>query len=167
VAAQLIIIRHAKAGEAPLDIDRPLTVRGLRDAAAIGDWLRERTGTPDRAVVSTARRAQQTWQQAAAKLSGPPEAVLDDRIYENTMNLLLGIVRETPDAIGTLVLVGHNPALGALASELDDGRGDRTARRDLRAGFPTSATAVFRMATPWAQADLGVGRLTGFAAARG
>ena len=167
MAATLVVIRHAKAGEAPLDIERPLTDRGLRDAAAIGDWLRERGVAPDRAVVSPARRARETWQEAAARLDDAPDATIDDRIYDNAVDLLLDIVHETPDEIGTLVLVGHNPAFGALAYELDDGAGDAEARRGLQASFPTSAVAVFHLVVPWADVDEGTGSLTGFATPRG
>ncbi|MDT4943015.1 MAG: phosphohistidine phosphatase [Pseudonocardiales bacterium] len=167
MAARLVVIRHAKAGEAPLDIERPLTDRGLRDAAAIGDWLRDAGVAPERAVVSPARRARETWQEAAARLDDAPEAVIDERIYDNDVDLLLDIVHETPDDVGTLVLVGHNPAFGALAVELDDRRGDADARRGLHAAFPTSAVAVFDIAGSWADVDEGVGTLTGFAAPRG
>src|SRR5690242_6265180 len=113
MAGQLIVIRHAKAGEAPRDIDRPLTERGPRDAAAIGDWLTEHGLAPDRAVVSPAARAMQTWSGAAARLEGAPEPVIDERIYENSMDLLLDIVSETPDDVRCLVLVGHNPSFAA------------------------------------------------------
>ena len=167
MAGQLVLIRHAKAGEAPLDIERPLTDRGLRDAAAIGEWLHEQGIAPDRAVVSPARRATQTWDAAAAKLGRTPEPVIDERIYDNTLDLLLEIVSETPDAVRTVVLVGHNPALAALAYELDDGGGDPAARREMRAAFPTSAVAVFELTGPWSTVEAGAGRLAAFSAPRG
>lgn len=167
MAGRLVVIRHAKAGEAPLDIERPLTARGHRDATAIGDWLQEQSVAPDRAVVSPARRAMQTWSGAAAQLTGAPEPLVDERVYANVMNLLLDIVTETPDDVRTLVLVGHNPAFAALAHELDDGRGDAAARRELHASFPTSAVAVFELAGPWSAVDAGAGTLIAFAAPRG
>jgi phosphohistidine phosphatase len=167
VTRQLVVIRHAKAGEAPLDIERPLTARGLRDATAIGDWLKTQQVHPDWAVVSPARRARETWQQAADQLDHPPEPVIDDRIYDNTVDLLFDLVRETPDDVATLVLVGHNPAFGALAYELDDGRGARDASYELQTGFPTSAVAVFGLDTPWSTTHDGSGTLIDFAAPRG
>jgi len=165
--AKLVIIRHAKAGEAPLDIERPLTDRGQRDAAAIGGWLHAQGVAPDRAVVSPARRATQTWFGVAAHLDHTPEPVLDQRIYENTLDLLFDIVTETPDGIQTLALVGHNPAFVALAHELDDGSGDAEARREMHAGFPTSAVAVFDVVGPWSAVEAGAGTLAAFAAPRG
>jgi len=167
MTGQLVVIRHAKAGEAPLDIERPLTERGRRDAAAIGDWLKGKRVVPDRIVVSPARRAMQTWSGAAARLGNTPEAVIDERIYDNTTDLLLEIVAETPDDVDTLVLVGHNPAFAAVSYELDDGRGDAHARREMHAAFPTSAVAVFKLAAPWSAVGTGGGTLTAYAAPRG
>lgn len=164
---QLIVIRHAKAGEAPQDIDRPLTERGQRDATAVGDWLAERATAPDRAVVSPAVRAMQTWSGVAAQLAHAPEPVIDERIYDNSLALLLDIVAGTPGDVRSLVLVGHNPAFAALAHDLDDGRGEPDARREMRAAFPTSAVAVFDIAGSWAAVTTGAGRLTAFAAPRG
>jgi phosphohistidine phosphatase len=167
MAGRLVVIRHAKAGEAPLDIERPLTERGLRDASAIGVWLHAQGVAPDRVVVSPARRATQTWFAAAAELHHPPEPLIDERIYENTMDLLLEIVSETPEGVHTLVLVGHNPAFAALALELDDGVGDAQARKEMHARFPTSAVAVFDLAGSWSAVEAEAGTLVAFAAPRG
>jgi phosphohistidine phosphatase len=167
MAGQLVVIRHAKAGEAPRDIERPLTDRGRRDAAAIGNWLKEQGVVPDRVVVSPAERAIQTWSAASAHLEHAPHPLIDERIYENTVDLLLDIVSETPDDIRSLVLVGHNPAFAALAYELDDERGDADVRREMHAAFPTSAVAVFDLAGPWSAVAADAGTLTAFAAPRG
>jgi phosphohistidine phosphatase len=164
---RLVVIRHAKAGEAASDVERPLTERGRRDAAAIGDWLRDTDVAPDRVVVSPAVRAQQTWRTAAGRLSAAPEPVVDDRVYANDVELLRDIVRETPPGVRTLVLVGHNPSFGEFVADLDDGDGDAQARQDLLAGFPTSAVAVFDLAGPWTDVRPRAGRLAAFATPRG
>lgn len=164
---RLVVIRHAKAGEAPFDIDRPLTERGRRDATAIGVWLKTQQVHPDWAVVSPARRARETWQQAAGELDDPPEPVIDERVYDNTLDALFEIVRETPPDVDTLVLVGHNPSFSSLAYELDDGDGDGAARSAMDTGFPTSAVAVFRFDAPWAATGDASGTLIDFAAPRG
>lgn len=146
MARTLILIRHAKTGDAPRDIERALTDRGHADAAAIGRALASAGFTPDRIVVSPARRAQQTWADAQEELDPAPRVVVEDeRIYDNDENLLLDIVRETPDDVTTLVLVGHNPSFGGLALLL----GSREARR---AGFPTAACAAFVIDGSWADA---------------
>ena len=142
----LVLIRQAKAGKGPVDAERTLTPRGQRDAGAVGVWLAQLGVVPDRVVVSPAARARQTWAGAAAALPGTPDPVADDRIYDNAVDELLEIVRETPDDVSTLVLVGHNPSFGEFAHQLDDERGDADARQEVLAGFPTSAVAVFDVA---------------------
>ena len=92
--------------------------------------------------------------------------VVDERIYDNDVESLLEVIRETPEQVRTLVLVGHNPSCAELASALDDGRGDGDARYRLRAGFPTSAIAVFGADAPWAQVGARSARLERFAVPR-
>lgn len=164
---RLVLIRHSKAAEGPVDIDRPLAARGVKDARALGKWLADAAFAPDRVVVSPARRARQTWEGAAAQLPVAPVAHVDDRIYDNEVPLLLEVVHETPVRIGTLVLVGHNPSFGDLAYALDDGAGDPDAAQEMLAGFPTSAVAVFDVTQPWDGVHEHSARLSRFAAPRG
>jgi len=80
---------------------------------------------------------------ATANSAGPaPE--IDERIYENTLDDLLEIIRETPPETQTLVLVGHNPSMAELANTIDHQLTD----------YPTSATAIFEL-DDWAQATSG------------
>jgi phosphohistidine phosphatase len=133
-------------------------------------WLAERQILPDRVVVSPARRALQTWELAAAELgpsrpSTQDEPEIDDRVYRNTVDDLLSVIRETPDAVSTLAIVGHNPAIQELAIALDDTSGDAAGRRELAEKYPTSAVAVFAVADPWAAAETAT--LISFAIPRG
>lgn len=117
--------------------------------------------------MSPARRAQQTWQLAAAELTDPPKPVTDERIYDNAVEALLAIVRETSNDVETVALVGHNPSTEAFAAALDDGQGDTAGRREMAEKYPTSGVAVFSIAGPWAEVDAGTGTLETFAAPRG
>lgn len=159
---RLVLLRHAEAGQAAADADRPLTERGERQAAAVGRWLRQSGPAPERVVVSSARRAARTWELAAAQLPSPPTPVVEARIYDNTVDALLAVIAETPADVGTLAVVGHNPSIGVLASLLDDGAGDAPARRDLREGFPTGGVAVFTLGTPFDAIAAGTAALTAF-----
>jgi phosphohistidine phosphatase len=163
---RLVLIRHAKSAEGPVDIERGLNPRGLRDREAVGQWLRDNRIAPDRVVVSPATRARLTWQGAAGHVVAP-EPVIDERIYDNDHEVLLELIRETPDDVRTLVLVGHNPSFGTLAYELDDGSGDDDTREELSAGFPTSATAVFQFDADWADVRRHRLHLVAYAAPRG
>ncbi len=166
-ARRLVLLRHAKAAlDGTADFERSLAPRGRSDAGAIGRWLVEHGYQPDHVVVSPARRALQTWELAAAEIEGGPVPLPDERVYTNTLEDLLDVVRGTPSAIGTVILVGHNPALAELAVMIDDGSGDR-AGRSLAVNFPAGGVAVFSVAGNWAEVDAGAGRLVTFAAPPG
>jgi phosphohistidine phosphatase len=165
---RLVLVRHAKAAQDGLtDAQRPLAPRGDRDAPEVGRWLAARDLVPDRVVVSPSLRTRQTWDHAAGAFTQPPEAVADPRLYDNTVDALLRALRDTPDDARTVLLVGHNPSVQALAVTLDDGHGDAAARQELEGKYPTSAIAVFDVPGPWADLDEGAATLVAFAAPRG
>ena len=140
----LILLRHAKSdwsgGEA--DLLRPLAKRGRRQAPDAGRWLAAGVRQVDLAVVSPAERARSTWQLASAELPAPPPTRFDDRVYAASDTELLGLVRELPDEISTVVLVGHNPGIEDLVSTLTG----------QWVPMPTSALAVMAMRGPWSTA---------------
>jgi phosphohistidine phosphatase len=157
---RLVLVRHAKAAEGPVDAERPLTKRGNRQAAAIGAWLAQAGLVPDRVAVSSARRAAQTWAGAAAALKDSPPPTVDERIYDNTVEALLAVLRETPADVRTVAVVGHNPSIIELTHVLDDGSGDPAARRAAEEGFPTGCVAVFELTTPFDEVEPGTATLT-------
>jgi phosphohistidine phosphatase len=159
---RLLLVRHAQAGDAPVDADRPLTALGERRAAAIGSWLARTGVVPDLVIVSPARRAAQTWELVSASLAPGPPPVVDPRIYENTVEDLLAAMGEAPGDVRTVAVVGHNPSVGELARTLDDAQGPPDAVSRLRSGFPTGGVAVFTVATPFPAIAPGAGTLDDF-----
>jgi phosphohistidine phosphatase len=159
---RLLLVRHAQAAGGGVDADRALTEQGRGDAAAVGRWLVGTGLLPDRALVSPARRAAQTWELAATGV----RPVVEPRLYANDVDLLIAVVRETPGEVATLAVVGHNPSVGELAQLLDDAAGDPAARDGVARGFPAGAVAVFEAAGPFAALGLGGATLTGFTAPR-
>lgn len=157
---RLVLIRHAEAASALADADRQLTPRGSYDAAAVGAWLAEVGVLPDRVVVSSARRARQTWDRATEALSAVPDAVVDERLYENTPELLLEVIQDAAEDVTTLVVVGHNPSIGQLLRVLGDESGDPNARADLESGVPPGTAALFALEVPFGEVEPGRARLT-------
>jgi phosphohistidine phosphatase len=140
---RLVLVRHAQAGDAASDRERPLTEHGQRQADAVGEQLARIGVAPDRVLVSPALRTRQTWERVRASLDCAPEPDVEERIYDNTLEGLFEVVREADEEVQTLLLVGHNPAVAEFASALDDGEGSEAARRALAGGFPPASVAVF------------------------
>ena len=88
---RLMLLRHAKTEhDAPSghDQDRRLDDRGRLDAAAVGGWIGRHLPVPELALVSTAVRAQQTWeivgpamQDACRTAAPPPQVEFLDELY--------------------------------------------------------------------------------------
>lgn len=166
---RLVVLRHAKSAwpEGVPDHERPLAPRGLRDAPAAGRALAEAGCRPDLALCSTAVRARRTWELARARWDAPPPTRFDPRLYGADVPELLDVVRETPDEVGTLLLVGHNPGLEELVLALAvEGLGD--ALDQVRLKFPTSAIAVLTWQGPdWRTLAPGAALLTSMTVPRG
>lgn len=137
----LILFRHSKSDQSgsEADIDRPLNARGRSQAPDAGRWLAENAGEIDLAVVSPANRAGTTWELASAELTRQPETRIDDRVYNASVSDLLDVVRDLPDEVRIVVLVGHNPGFEDLASLLTNEP----------VSMPTSALAVLESDSAW------------------
>jgi len=113
---KLVLLRHAKSAwpDVP-DHERPLAARGQRDAPAIGRWLLQAGHLPDLVVCSTARRTRETWQLAQAEMGSTAPVAFEDGLYQATGAHLLDLIRPTPPAAATLLVIGHDPAIPQLA----------------------------------------------------
>jgi len=160
---RLLLFRHAKSDWPDVaDHERPLAKRGRRDAPVAGRWLGESGYVPDAVVCSTARRARETWELAAAGLAeavpgAAPPVRYEPRVYEATVLGLLMLVREFDGDLGTVLVVGHNPGLAELTVGL------AAPPPEPPAAFPTAAVAVLGLPGDWADAGPGEGRLLAFA----
>ncbi len=144
-------MRHAKAGELPggPDFERALRPRGERDSAAAGRWLASRGLRPDLVLCSAARRTRQTWQRLSEELGGEVELAADRRLYDADSEELAAIIRQTSEAVGTLLCIGHNPGAADLVALLTGTEPE----------FPTAAVAVIGIGAAWAAAAAGTGTL--------
>ncbi len=165
---RLILLRHAKSDRNQIgksDHDRVLNARGAKDAHLIGAFLAHHGFIPDRAVVSTAVRARETWEFAAQSLPETP-LQLEHRLYEASPDAILDVIMATEPAVKTLLLVGHNPAFHALAVNLV-GTGEVEARQRLQEKFPTAGVAVVDFAVDeWQKLHPAAGRLERFVSPR-
>ncbi|MCF3641295.1 histidine phosphatase family protein [Rhizobium sp. TRM95111] len=167
-ALTLMLLRHAKSAwpDGVADHDRPLGPRGAKAAPLMGAYMARAGLLPALALVSTARRTQQTWAKLAPFLPADTERRDVAAIYEAPAATLLDVVRGVEGARAPLLLVGHNPGFQDLALLLagEDGGADRAR---LAAKFPTGALAVIDVeGTGWAEVAPGSGRLRQFVTPR-
>jgi phosphohistidine phosphatase len=153
---RLMLLRHAKTEhDAPSgqDQDRRLDDRGRLDAAAVGGWIGRHLPIPEVVLVSTAVRAQQTWevvqqamQDATRTVAPPPQVEFLDELYGAEPAQLLQIIRmaEASDP-RQLMVVGHNPGMHELALALAGG-GDAAAKKALEDNLPTTGLAILDFA---------------------
>ncbi|RST87959.1 histidine phosphatase family protein [Aquibium carbonis] len=162
--SRLFLLRHARAAWAEpgdRDFDRPLTEAGRRESLAVGAIMQANGHRPDRVVCSPARRALDTWRGVAEILDMKPgEALLSETLYAADAGGYLNIVRNN-GANGSLLLVGHNPAIEDLAIGLSAACVGR-ARADLDKGFPTGGLAILSFADDLSEAMLGTATLEAF-----
>jgi phosphohistidine phosphatase len=112
----LILWRHADAEPGGDDPGRPLTRKGLKQAARMAEWLEEHLPDDARVIVSPAVRAQQT----ANALSRDYETATHVGTDATPAEVLTAA--GWPKNDGTIVIVGHQPTLGATAALVLTGR---------------------------------------------
>jgi len=112
----IVLWRHADAEPGVPDLHRALTPKGQKQAKRVAHWLHERL--PPTAVIyaSPAKRAQQT-AMALAHLGSREFVTVDEFAPSAPVDAALGALRAT-DPSRTVVVVGHQPTLGELASRL-------------------------------------------------
>jgi phosphohistidine phosphatase len=117
---------------------------------------------PDFTVVSTARRARQTWELVRPAFGRDIVEHDEPRIYEASASAILDVVRETGPDVHTLLVVGHNPGLHELALKLIRNENSPDLSR-LQQKYPTAGLVVidfkFRR---WSKRSEGLGQLERF-----
>jgi len=136
---KLILLRHAKSSWTdPLqsDHERPLNPRGMASAAAIGDWLRAKAHLPTKILCSSAARTRETWD--LIRFANVPTE-FSDCLYHASEDFLNRAIEQAGDA-KCLMVIGHNPGLGALALQL----AGPAFQDDALYAFPTGACLVLQ-----------------------
>jgi phosphohistidine phosphatase len=157
---RLILTRHAKSDWSEPgqdDYDRPLNHRGRRDAPRLGRWLTSRGDVPDLILCSSAERTRETCDLIVAALPGPPQVRHIVALYHASPEIILSEIHKAEGRI--VMVVGHNPGIGALAGALLHQLPTNPRFRD----YPTAATAVIDFGVDgWAAVHAGGGALRDF-----
>jgi phosphohistidine phosphatase len=165
---RLMLLRHAKTERAEpgqRDRDRKLVKRGRSDAETIASYMDDHDLIPDLALVSPARRTQQTWELVASGFRKAPQHIDEERIYNASTDALMRLIGE-PRGAQSRLIIGHNPALHDIALYLV-AAGDMAMRERLAEGLPTSGLVVIDFTfDAWTKLRPQSGKLEHFATPR-
>lgn len=142
----LLLLRHAKAehGQTKFDdIDRALAPCGLESTPRLGSWMAENGYFPAVALVSTARRAAQTWDLVAPAIGTQTDVRHERALYLAPPGELLARLAAIGNEMESVIIVAHNPGLEVLAQLLTGPGSNSGAAADMARGFPTAGLAVF------------------------
>ena len=109
---ELVLWRHAEAEDGIPDSARELTAKGHKQAAKTAVFLREHLPADTRILVSPAARAVQTVTALTDHFTLAPT------IAPGASAQAVLHAARWPDAGGTVLIVGHQPTLGEVASQL-------------------------------------------------
>jgi phosphohistidine phosphatase len=111
----LILWRHAEAEPGEPDLGRRLTSKGLKQAERMAQWLDSHLPDTCRVLVSPADRAQQTALALKRKFRTVPELAPGAAV-----SAVLAAAN-WPDSREPVLIVGHQPTIGYVASFLLSG----------------------------------------------
>ncbi len=109
---ELILWRHAEAEMGEPDEGRALTSKGHKQASKMAEWLDHNLPNSCRILVSPAARTIQT-----AEALGRKFKIVDDLAPESTAERILAAAH-WPDSREPVLVIGHQPTLGQVASIL-------------------------------------------------
>lgn len=117
----LLLMRHAKSSwkdPTLADHDRPLNARGREAAPRMARWLATKGPRPALILSSTALRARDTALAVMAAFDPAPPLCLEAGLYHAEPPALRARLCALDQAVDCVLLVGHNPGLEALLTEL-------------------------------------------------
>ena len=146
---RLILMRHSKTepwGEGIDDFGRALTDRGKEDARRMAEELVALGWSPERILVSTARRARETCSEVARIIEGEKVRPMESLYLSGVRGLTDAVTQN--DGAGTLMVIGHNPGLHDFGLDLLRLGGSQEHQQSIRLveKFPTSCCALFEAA---------------------
>ena len=162
------LLRHTKSSWDVTDLrdhDRPLAPRGRRAAERLRSHLEAAGVAPQLVLCSSATRALQTWEGIRDGLPPETRVEVSGDLYDADAGSLLVRLNHLPETVGSVLVIGHNPALEELALGLSGG-GDDDALGRMKAKYPTGGLATLTVDGTWSELSWQGATLDDFAAPR-
>ncbi|MDH5721859.1 MAG: histidine phosphatase family protein [Alphaproteobacteria bacterium] len=161
-AKKLFLIRHAQATSAADDKSRPLSPKGKDDALKAGIFLKDKGYIPDQIFCSPAKRTQETLEQLNKALN-VQALQFPEILYSGATGDYLDLLQNCDDTISNIMIIGHNPSIYGLASDLVGGGADSAIQR-LSEGYPPASMSIIECSCEnWADIQLRKNTLIDFA----
>lgn len=158
----LSLLRHAKSSwisPSLPDQDRPLNARGVADAPIMARAMAKHGIDPSLVLCSSARRTRDTLALVLPELTVEPRVIYEEALYHATASEMLQTLRGVSPEINSVMLVGHNPEIHALALDLI-GSGPQSLKMRLLEKLPTTGFVVIAFPfQSWAEVTVNSGEL--------
>lgn len=109
---EILLWRHAEAEMSEPDSKRALTARGHKQAQKIAQWLNQHLPEETRILVSPATRTIETAEALGRKFD------IVQALGPQTTPAQVLAAANWPDSVQPVLLIGHQPTMGQLASTL-------------------------------------------------
>ena len=119
----VICFRHGKSdwsASYKSDHDRPISKRGIKASIRMGKYLSRINQKPDLVISSTALRAKNTAKIAIKSGKWGSKLILEERIYEGSVQILVDIMRQQNNEYSNICIVGHEPTFSNLIEKCDN-----------------------------------------------
>ena len=140
-------MRHGSAEPHSWEVEdflRRLTPLGIKEVTETATkFLDQFSWLPERVLCSDAQRTQQTFEYLSKKMNLQLELNLYHSFYSGGPKEVLGEIEKVEDKILNLLIIGHNPTLSDLTSQLTG---------ELLALHPADAVVLEKNCLSWAQA---------------
>jgi phosphohistidine phosphatase len=161
MSKHLYVLRHAKSSwEDPGldDHERPLAPRGHNAVRVLAEHLELNGIHPSLVLCSTSRRTRETLEG----VSPSGKRVIEPELYGATGPDLLERLRQVPDEVDSVMVIGHNPALQTLVLRLAERGQDGSALATVKRKFPTGALATLTFDCAWHELEAHCAHLVAF-----
>ena len=112
---EIFVLRHAKSSWDNVNLsdhDRPLADRGIKDAAKLCVFIKNKGHNLDKVLCSTAKRAKETFDLIADGFNFEiDKTTYTDKLYFGDITDIIKDLRELDESLNNILIVGHNPTL--------------------------------------------------------